>query len=187
MLEKRGVEIPAGQWLALSDPFTADPEYFRRAGYRPRSSNKDGNGRRSDKVLQIVQVMAALALEIAVTDEHLGVEDSADEICKKLAKAGLLAPGAHVKGYSTSAVKDWRQHCNRGSHKLTLLYAYGRKIFHNLKWREVLQLACVEANLRAALHELHKEDPDGTKAHSWFHEYLQQLREEHDRVQRDAE
>jgi hypothetical protein len=131
--------------------------------------------------------MAALALEIAVTDEHLVIEDSADEISKNLAKAGLLAPGAHVKGYSSSTVKNWRQRCNRGSHELALLYAYGRKIFHNLDSREVLQLACVEASLRAALHELHTEDPDGTKAHSWFHEYLQQLREEHDQVQRDAE
>jgi len=129
--------------------------------------------------------MAALALESAVADKHMAVISTADEISRKLSKAGLLAPGERVKAYSNSTVRHWRQSCNRGSHKMASLYADGRRIFHSLEWREVLQLTCVEAGLRAALHKLHMDDPDGTKAHAWFQERMQQNREEHDQVQRE--
>lgn len=164
MLQQRGIEVPTGSWIALSDAFTADPQIFKRAG----------NQRHSDQVLLIIQVTAALALEIAVSDASLRLEESSRKIARELGNAGLLRPGVRHEAYSGHAVEKWRKH-HKGSSKL---YHDGLKIFRrsNRSWTDVLQLACVEARLRAGLHELHRDDPDGSKARAGFEEFLNTLR-----------
>jgi hypothetical protein len=171
LLEKRGVTVPGGPWVALSDPFTADPKLFRRPG----------NRRKFDKVLQIIQVTAAIALEIAVSKDHMPKRRTAAKISRELAQEGLPGDG---KRYDDSTVEKWHRLCVRGSHELAPLFKDGLEIFRGITWSDVLRVACVEAFLRAALHKLHDHDANGSRARRWFYEYVKQLRQEHDRVQR---
>jgi hypothetical protein len=178
MLEyQRGLKIPVGGWLALSDPFTADPRLFKRTAYK----------RSSDRVLLIIQVIAAIALEIAFTDNLSKQQDCAEEISEDLAKAGLRAPGGRKNQFTPAAVKKWRQHCKSGSHKLAGLYSAGLEIFRdkNTPWRDILGLAVVEVRLRKALHDLHCDDPAGIDTRAFFEEFFQKLRQEHEQIQRE--
>ena len=150
--------------------YTADPKLYKRAG----------NKRHSDKVLQFIQVTAALALELAVSDQRLPLEDSSQKIVRDLGRAGLLSPGGREKYYSHDAVKKWRQR-----HKRSELLENGLSVFRGHPWTDVLDIACTEARLRTALHRLHEVDPNGSKARAGFEDFLDELWEEHEKLQRE--
>jgi hypothetical protein len=172
MLERKGVSVPRGQWIALSDPFTANPQLFKRAG----------NKAHSDEVLLTIQVTAALALDLAVSQNELPAVAAEKKISRGLGQAGLMSPGAHQAHYSHHAIKKWRD-----IHKRSEWFAKGLEIFRRqkLSWAEVLMLACMEARLRAELHKLHEDDPTGSKTHEEFERFKREVREEHERVQQE--
>jgi len=173
MLESRGVTVPQGRWLALYDPFTADPRLFKLAGSKARS----------DKVLLVIQVTAALALDLAVSENGLPLAVSAKKVARELRQAGLLKPGDRELGYSHHAIIKWRNRYKQGSK----LYEEGLKIFRcqNLVWTEVLSIACTETRLRAELYKLHEDDPTGSKTRQEFERFIRERREEHERVQQE--
>jgi hypothetical protein len=172
MLEKRGVSVPPGRWIALSDPFTADPLLFKRAGKMPQR----------DVVLELIRVTAALALELAVSNSRLPLLSCSEKIVRTLGKADLLAPGGRHKRYTHHALKKWRD-----EHKRSKLFVDCLDIFQAkaILWTDALEFARVESCLRANLHRLHQDDPAGRKTRTVFEQFVAQLRMEHDQIQRE--
>jgi hypothetical protein len=171
-LEKRGVVVPYGKWVALDDPSTADP----------RSFNPD-RLIRTDTLLVVIKVTAALALEIAVRDEGKPLGLTSAQIARDLYKAGLKRPGGREEPYSRYAVERWRK-----DHKACSgLYRDGSAIFRSFKapWTVVLNLACVEARMRASLHKMHRDDPDGSKTLIAFQEWVAEFKAGHEQWYRE--
>ena len=158
-LRMKGVKAPKYP-LALFDPQTADPHSFALAGKK----------RQTDVSLLAIQVLAAIALEVACKYEGLSQESCDDAIVNDLRKVGLRGPGERVKAYMPGTAIKWRQRCNRGDPRLAELYRDGLAIFRRfcIPWRAIVGIACDEARLRAALHKLHHDDPKGKNAGDQF-------------------